>query len=50
MPVFDHVFGPNLIPVSFSSFPFLREGIILQRSRQDGVTATVTVEDSESTL
>lgn len=32
----------DLIPVSFSSFPFLREDITLQSSRQDVVVGTVT--------
>ena len=42
MPVSGHVFRLDFVPVSFSSFPFLREGIILLRSRQDGVAGTVT--------
>ena len=42
MPVSGRVFRLDFVPVSFSSFPFLREGIILLRSRQDGVAGTVT--------
>ena len=41
-PVSGRVSRPDLVPVSFSSFTFLREGITLQRSRQDGVAGTVT--------
>lgn len=33
----------GLSPVSFSSFPFLREGMNLLCSRQDGAAGTVTV-------
>lgn len=41
-PVSSRVSRPDLVPVSFSSFTFLREGITLQQSRQDGVVRTVT--------
>ena len=41
-PISGRVSRPDLAPVSFSSFPFLREGITLLRSRQDGVAGTVT--------
>lgn len=42
MPVSGRVFRPDFVPVSFSSFTFLREGINLLQSRQDGVAGTVT--------
>ena len=42
MPASGHVFRPDFVPVSFSSFPFLRESITLLQSRQDGVAGTVT--------
>lgn len=46
MPVSGHVFRLDFVPVSFSSFPFLREGITLLQSCQDGVAGTVTsIED-----
>lgn len=41
-PVSGRVSRPDLVPVSFSSFTFLREGITLLQSRQDGVAGTVT--------
>ena len=44
-PVSSRVSRPDLVPVSFSSFTFLREGITLQQSCQDGVVGTVTVEE-----
>ena len=47
MPVSGHVFRPDFVPVSFSSFPFLCEDITLQRSRQDGVAGTVTMQDTD---
>ena len=43
MPVSGRVSRLDLIPVSFSSFTFLREGITLLQSRQDGVVGTFTV-------
>ena len=41
-PISGRVSRPDLAPVSFSSFTFLREGITLQQSRQDGVVGTIT--------
>lgn len=46
-PISGRVSRPDLAPVSFSSFPFLREGITLLRSRQDGVAVTVPTENPQ---
>ncbi len=43
-PVSSCVSRPDLVPVSSSSFTFLREGITLLQSRQDGVVGMATVQ------
>lgn len=43
-PVSSRISRLDLVPISFSSFPFLCEDITLQRSRQDGVAGTVTLQ------
>ena len=48
IPVSGRVSRPDLVPVSFSSFTFLREEITLQHSQQDGVAGTVTQHLSEN--
>ena len=42
-PISGRVSRPDLAPVSFSSFPFLREGITLLQPRQDGAAGTFTL-------